>query len=63
MDMLGVLREPLPPAPNEETERFLQRGMKMYAIKSYREQTGVDLRTASFAVDFVEAEMKTRGLI
>lgn len=48
---------------NSEVGDFLRRRQKINAIKVYKEQTGVDLRTAKEAVDALEAEMRARGLI
>ncbi len=63
MDALGVPRDAPPPAPGEEVEDFLQRGMKINAIKVYREQNGGTLVASKEAVEALEAEMKARGLI
>lgn len=63
MDAWGVSREAPPPAPGEEPEHFLRRGMKINAIQAYREQNGGNLAAAKDAVDALEAEMKAKGLI
>lgn len=60
MDALNV---PLQVQPGEEVEDFLRRGMKINAIKVYREQNGSTLVAAKDTIDALEAEMKARGLI
>ena len=60
MDALNV---PLQASPDGEVEDFLRRGMKINAIKVYREQNGSTLVAAKDAVEALEAEMKARGLI
>lgn len=48
---------------NSKVGEWLRRGQRINAVKFYREQMGVDLRTAKEAVEALEAEMRAKGLI
>ena len=49
-------------APLTEVQTLIARGLKINAIKLYREQTGTSLAASKDAVDAVEAQMKALDL-
>ena len=50
-------------APMTEVQELIAQGLKINAIKLYREQTGVGLAEAKEAVDTMTVQMKSQGLI
>ncbi|MGI4789687.1 MAG: hypothetical protein ACRYFS_12645 [Janthinobacterium lividum] len=54
---LGIEEEPL-----NEVQELIARGLKINAIKLYREQTGMSLAVSKDAVDAIEAQMKASDL-
>ncbi len=58
-ERLGIEQSPL----DQQVQELIVQGRKINAIKLYREQTGVGLRGVKEAVDSLEAQMKTQGLV
>jgi len=55
----GIEQSPL----DQQMQELIVQGRKINAIKLYRERTGVGLKEAKEAVDSLEAQMKTQGLV
>ena len=50
-------------APMTEVQELIARGLKINAIKLYREQTGLGLAASKDAVESMAIQMKAQGLV